>query len=279
MNRKIKVWTYGIAYLSLAVGSGVSIAGNVADTYRVSGAIGRTPDGLDITISAFWPAAVLLAIEMFVSALWPRTTAMQTVRWVGSLGIGFVAMYVSWHHLSDLLSSRGQDGLVSTLGPLAIDGLAIMATGLILSSRGQKMATRELAMANHVLDMANDGQPVATSSWYPEPAMPEDVLASDGAVQEAEEIVRTSWLEGLADRVDSTTTPAVPIIAGHLDTPATSRVNVDSIPDMAKAVIQAWLAMSPEGRTVRAGELDQAVAEANGVSSRTARGWRAALAN
>ena len=272
MNRKMKIWTYGIAYLSLAVGSGISIAGNVADTYRVAEITGRAPDGLDIVISAFWPAAVLLTIEMFVSTLWPRTRPMQTVRWVGSLGIGFLAMYVSWHHLSDLLDSRGQDGLVSTLGPLAIDGLAIMATGLILSSRLLAMARQEVAMANHVQDVATDGHLASDT-------LAEDLSWTEEDSAAVEDMANGSWLDRLASDLDSTTTPAVPIIAGHLDTPATSRVNVDSIPNMAKMTIWAWLTAPAEDRALKAGELDKAIAEANGVSTRTARGWRAALTN
>lgn len=127
-----KVWAYGVAYASLALGSGVSIAGNIADTYRISG---PATDTLDITLAAFWPAAVLLAIEMFVSTLWSPARGYQALRWIGSIGIGFMAMRVSWIHLNELLASRGQAADVATLGPLAIDGLAIMATALILSGR------------------------------------------------------------------------------------------------------------------------------------------------
>jgi hypothetical protein len=46
-----------------------------------------------------------------------------------------MAMIVSWTHLHDLLSARSQLPVVAVLGPLAIDGMAIMATGLILSTR------------------------------------------------------------------------------------------------------------------------------------------------
>jgi hypothetical protein len=95
-------------------------------------------DTVDIVLAVFAPCAVLLVIEMFVSRLWPRTLGPQTVRWVSTVIFGVVAAYVSWHHLSDLLSSRGQDRFLSSIEPLAIDGLAIMATALVLSSRRAK---------------------------------------------------------------------------------------------------------------------------------------------
>lgn len=248
MNKRTKIWTYGVAYLSLAVGAGVSIAGNVADTYRTSLAVEHVPDSLDITISAFWPAAVLLAIEMFVSRLWPRSGAMQAIRWAGSLGIGFVAMYSSWHHLSDLLASRGQDGTVATLGPLAIDGLAIMATGLILSSRGHKIEdTVTVAMDN---SMATFAPYVSTPDTLP------------------------SWLDGLADRVDSTTTPAVPldIIPVSGAGRGSNEIKPESVPAEARDALLAWRDSTSLDRP-SPGQRNELVAAAYGVSTRTARRW------
>jgi len=127
-----KLWTAGIAYVSLLVGAGLSVAGNLADTYRTRGA---DIDNLDKVMAAGWPILVLLAIEMFVSPRWSPARMFQAWRWIGCLAVGGMAMVVSWTHLHDLMASRGQLYIVSVLGPLAIDGMAIMATGLILSTR------------------------------------------------------------------------------------------------------------------------------------------------
>jgi hypothetical protein len=275
MNKITKAWTYGVAYLSLAVGSGVSISGNIADTYRVAGAIGRVPDGLDIAISAFWPAAVLLAIEMFVSRLWPKTTPMQSVRWLGSLGIGFVAMYVSWHHLADLLSSRGQDGVVSSIGPLAIDGLAVMATGLILSSRGHRIADTDIvAKADTVLDALAAKDMNTVANWNGPAATAEDVAESEAAlrgdldVSAPDEI--PSWMDGLAARVDNTTTPAHPL---NVITPRWV-----TMPDAAREHIQAWLA-TPADQRPTAGDMAALLAAEHGRDPRTIRRWVSAAKN
>lgn len=127
-----KLWTGAVAYVSLIVGAGLSIAGNLADTYRVRGA---ATDRLDEVLAAGWPVLVLLAVHMFVSPRWSAALMFQVWRWAGVLSIGGMAMLVSWTHLHALLLSRGQMDIVAVLGPLAIDGMAIMATGLILSTR------------------------------------------------------------------------------------------------------------------------------------------------
>lgn len=254
MNRITKAWTYGVAYLSLAVGSGVSIAGNIADTYRVAETAGRQVDTLDIVISAFWPAAVLLAIEMFVSHLWPRTVAMQAVRWLGSLGIGFVAMYVSWHHLADLLSSRGQDSVVSWLGPLAIDGLAIMATGLILSSRGHKLDV-VVTEADHL--------------YIPEAPIATQPMSPEWTDEDAAMLVQ--WEKDMDRLENEAYAPVVPVSPA----PALARSNEvkpESVPAAALDYFRAW-DEAPKTERPTKKDMNALVAATYKVSERTARRW------
>jgi hypothetical protein len=275
MNKITRAWTYGVAYLSLAVGSGVSISGNIADTYRVATAIGRHPDSLDIAISAFWPAAVLLAIEMFVSRLWPRTTAMQAVRWAGSIGIGFVAMYVSWHHLDDLLSSRGQDVVVSNIGPLAIDGLAIMATGLILSSRGHKIEDGPSLMDKFgaVVDTLATGQNyVATEA---------DVAESEAAFRGQLDTAKDPFAEWESELDDldldlDVASATHPVSAPPAALSRSNEIKPDSVPNDAVVLLSAWSVTALEDRP-RPGERDILISEAFDVSPRTARRWYTAL--
>lgn len=129
-----KLWTDSVAYVALLSGAGLSIAANVADTFHIRGA---DTDTLDIVIAVAYPALVVLMVEVFVSARWAGLAwPMQCLRWLGTLAITAVAMRVSWVHGHQLMASRGQTEDVATLGPLAIDFLAIMATALILAGRG-----------------------------------------------------------------------------------------------------------------------------------------------
>lgn len=135
MTKLGKIWTDSVAYIALAAGAGLSIAANVADIFRVRG---QETDALDITIAVAYPALVVLMVEVFVSSRWRGLPwPMQTLRWLGTMAITAVAMRISWVHGHELMASRGQPEDVATLGPLAIDFLAIMATALILAGRGQ----------------------------------------------------------------------------------------------------------------------------------------------
>jgi hypothetical protein len=62
------------------------------------------------------------------------------LRWAGMLPVAFVAALVSYRHLSGLLAYYGEESIVCVIGPLAVDGLMVMATGAILAT-GQHHTT------------------------------------------------------------------------------------------------------------------------------------------
>lgn len=133
-----KIWTASIAYVALAVGAGLSIMYNVVDTMTVRGA---GLDVYDIMTAVAAPAIVVLMVELFVSNWWVNTRwPMQTLRWLGCLVIGGVAMRASWTHGHDFMARRGQAADVAITWPLAIDLLAVMATALILAGRRVRLS-------------------------------------------------------------------------------------------------------------------------------------------
>lgn len=138
-----KLWTAGIAYVALAVGAGLSIMYNVVDTMAVRG---PALDVYDIVTAVAAPAIVVLMVELFVSNWWVDAEwPMQTLRWLGCLVIGGVAMRASWTHGHDFMSRRGQAADVAISWPLAIDLLAVMATALILLGRRARMSADSVA--------------------------------------------------------------------------------------------------------------------------------------
>ena len=58
------------------------------------------------------------------------------------LPVAFVAALVSYRHLSGLLAFYGEEPIVCVLGPLAVDGLMVMATGAILATGHHQHTTR-----------------------------------------------------------------------------------------------------------------------------------------
>lgn len=241
MSRLGKFWTDAVAYVALAIGAGLSIAGNVADTFRTRG---QDMDVLDIVMAVSWPALVILMVEIFVSTRWTGLEwPMQWLRWIGTLAIGGMAMRVSWVHLNDLMASRGQKADVAILGPLAIDALAIMATALILAGR-RTVATVSTVQA---ADM-DTSAPVRT--------------VADEA---------SDYLARLSNTLDTTTTPAVPVVPGKL--PGRRQVAADPGPSRAidadEALTLAKTGASHSDYTL--GEISELIGGHYGVSGRTIR--------
>lgn len=249
MSKIGQLWTNSVAYVALMIGAGLSIAGNVADTFRTRG---TATDSLDVILAIAWPALVVLMVELFVSTRWIGTgRSMQVIRWIGTIGIGLMAMRVSWVHLNDLLLSRGQAGDVAFIGPLAIDSLAIMATALILSGRVAR-------------DIPAPSLPAATASRD----TAEDIAALSYSASEM------SLFDRLAGELEANTTPAYVLDSKPISAPPATRP--ESVPADAAAMIEAW---RDADRIIRpaAGTVDTLVAAAFTISTKTAQRWRIAL--
>jgi hypothetical protein len=299
-----KLWTDAVAYVALILGAGLSIAGNVADTYRGRG---QATDLLDIVMAVAWPALVVLMVEIFVSPRWVGLSwPMQLLRWLGTLSIGGMAMRVSWVHLNDLMASRGQKADVAILGPLAIDCLAIMATALILAGRrGQRGLAKWVNPEQVATKLANgqdDGQPglgqalansegVARDAYWPTDMakdflarMREDVAMSTGipphmlGQDDGQDLAKayatvgdeaSDYLASLANHpeLDTTSTPPAPLP----ERKAAERARAAKYDKAAARIaIQGALEAGTEGA-----QIDAAVSEAFGISTRTARRLRA----
>lgn len=293
MTKLGKLWTGAVAYVSLGVGAGLSVAGNLADTYRTRGA---ATDTLDKFLAACWPLLVLLAIEMFVSPRWSAKRLFQVWRWTGCLSVGGMAMVVSWVHLHDLLASRGQLDIVAILGPLAIDGMAIMATGLILSTRTRghvDMDTHvhEMSTPATPLDMANAAWTLdmANAVWTPDMANPSRVrevatgMATEPGAPWPEDMSKLmSWAGGHEKAMDMVTAGVGDEIERDLKAiteplprrtpPTVAGPPSGGIPVQARELLWAW-----DPRLVTSGEVNALLAAHFGVSTRTVRRWRSAV--
>jgi hypothetical protein len=125
------------AYLGALVGAGVSVAANVAHSYvpPADAASSWSPHTGAVVGAVFWPVALLVAIEVLARVGWPAGGRWLVVRFGGLGPVATVAAVVSYRHLSGLLSFYGEDAVTATVGPLAVDGLMVMATGALLATR------------------------------------------------------------------------------------------------------------------------------------------------
>jgi DNA binding protein with HTH domain len=127
----------GWAYLGALVGAGASVAANVAHSYvpPAGAAPGWSPHVGAVVGAVFWPVALLVAIEVLAQVGWPTGGRWLVIRFGGLGPVAAVAAVVSYRHLSGLLSFYGEDRITATVGPLAVDGLMVMATGALLATR------------------------------------------------------------------------------------------------------------------------------------------------
>lgn len=132
----------GWAYVGVVLGAAVSVAANVAHSYVPPNAApaGWHPHAGAVVGAVFWPVALLVAIEIMARVPWPAGARWTLLRFGGLVPVAVVAAVVSYRHLSGLLTFYGEDGITAGFGPLAVDGLMVMATGALLATAGIRAA-------------------------------------------------------------------------------------------------------------------------------------------
>lgn len=131
------------AYVGAAAGAAVSIAANVLHSYVPPAGMPDTwqPAKGAVVGAIFWPVALLIAIEIF--ARWhPVETRFRLLRWLGLVPVAVVAAVVSYRHMSGLLTWWHEDSITAVIGPLAVDGIMVMAAGALIESNPATRAGR-----------------------------------------------------------------------------------------------------------------------------------------
>ena len=162
----------GWGYAGAVLGGLVSIAANVAHSYvppAHASADWRPAIG-DVVGAVFWPVALFVAIEILARTGWPSGKRWVVVRFLGLLPVAVVAAIVSYGHLSGLLAHYGESALTSHLGPLAVDGLMVMASSALMATapgRTLNAVMAERAEADTTPDTIADSAPDNTADTAP----------------------------------------------------------------------------------------------------------------
>jgi hypothetical protein len=125
------------AYLGAILGALVSVAANVAHTFVPppgAGVAWRPPAGA-VLGATWWPTALLVAVEILARVDWPDERRWIVLRYGGLVPVAGVAAFVSYRHMAGLLASWHEDPVTAMVGPLAVDGLMVMATAALLATR------------------------------------------------------------------------------------------------------------------------------------------------
>ncbi|WP_433792694.1 DUF2637 domain-containing protein [Actinoplanes sp. CA-252034] len=164
--RKLSVSGRGWAYVGAILGGTVSIAANVAHSYvpPTGAAADWSPQVGAVAGAIFWPIALFVVTEMLARVAWPDGWRWIVARFAGLLPVALVAAFVSYRHLSGLLAFYGEDRLTTMFGPLAVDGLMVMATAALLATGGR------VHSAPAVVETVTEAVPMAASTPVVEPA-------------------------------------------------------------------------------------------------------------
>jgi hypothetical protein len=160
-----RIW----AYTGAILGGAVSIAANVAHSFLPPAGApqGWAPEPGAIVGAIVWPVFLFIAVEILARTSWPHGWSWNLLKFAGLLPVAGVAAFVSYRHLSGLLAHYGEETIVTIVGPLAVDGLMIMATGALLAGG---RAVRANAERVHVALAPEHPQPTKTLTH---PATPE----------------------------------------------------------------------------------------------------------
>jgi hypothetical protein len=128
MARAVRVRHPGRAWAYTgAISAGVfSVAANVVSVL---------PGGVSARVlpwvSGLWPVFLFFGFEILVRTVWvPR---YKWAGWLGMTAVVSVPAIVSYRHMYHLIEHMGEDRVVSIMGPLAVDGLMLMATMALMS--------------------------------------------------------------------------------------------------------------------------------------------------
>lgn len=121
------------AYAGVTLGAAISIAANVQES-RLS------PDVSvgSIVAATFWPVALFVSLEIFARTR-ARVGWWTWIRWTGLVPVAVIAGVASYIHMHLLLLSYGEPLIIAIIGPLAVDGMMVLATGgLVATSPGRR---------------------------------------------------------------------------------------------------------------------------------------------
>jgi hypothetical protein len=126
----------GWAYLGAVLGGAVSVAANVAHSYVHPDGVPASwrPEAGAVAGAVFWPVALFVTVEIFARVPWPAGPRWLALRYAGLLPVAGVAALVSYRHLSGLLSHYEEDAVTVRVGPLAVDGLMVMAAAALIAT-------------------------------------------------------------------------------------------------------------------------------------------------
>ncbi len=210
------------AYAGTILGGVVSVAANVAHSFIVPAGApqGWHPEPGAVVGAMAWPFFLFVAVEILARYAFPQGFWWAVLRFCGLIPVALVAAFVSYRHLSGLLTHYGEDPLVSLVGPLAVDGLMVMATGALLATNVLKRRAEATASAAAATTTATTAAPSSDAAPV-KPRTPRKATTAKTAAPAKKAVSRkpTTAKTRPAD-AESTPAPAAVAVSAPDPTPA-----------------------------------------------------------
>lgn len=123
------------------LGAIVSMVFNVLDAWIPPD---HAPSGWTPTIAAqggavVWPLFLIISVEIVARAAWPGGKWWQVPKVAGAVLVALVGAVISYQHIQAVLLSWNYNALSAGAGPLAVDGLMVVAGfGLLAENLSKK---------------------------------------------------------------------------------------------------------------------------------------------
>ena len=249
-----------IAWLSFSLGIGVSIAGNVGHA---------ASDGMkrgEWAGAAFWPLALMLTIEILTRVRWQPERRWTLARFAALVLVALVAAVLSYRHLVGLMTHWGEDWLNAHLGPLAVDGLMLIAATALLSISKERDVVPESVQVPEIDPAQGQDQP------GPAPVGVETTPQINGARRPA-----PVSLDAEIDQLLSTVQPDSQSGEKPVDKPKRVETST-SVPASAaeEAAFQAWM-NAPSGSKPSVRKLADMTGLSASKAHRLITGWKQQL--
>jgi len=253
MNENGPKW----ARAGLVAGVLASVAGNVANACLTETTVNIV---LRIPMAVIWPVFLFIAVEVLVRNRGVHGF-LARVGQGALLTVTVPTAITSYVNLHALMIKAGEPGIAQITGPLAIDGVMLGCTVMLLASRTVDIVRPEVAKYVAV-SLPDSGPAVNLDNTQDLSQVPDTLTQAD-----------TDWLANLENRLGPMdSTPAVPVVPGKLP----QRTRVAKAKD-GRAEIESLILAAQDADVLTPGQVDELLAGHYEVSTRTIRRIRAAL--
>jgi hypothetical protein len=248
------------ARAGLVAGIIASVAGNVANAFLTHS---QASTALRVPLAVVWPVFLFIGVEVLVRNRAARGP-LARIGQAALLTTTVPTAITSFVNLHALMIKAGEPGMAQLSGPLAIDGLMLGCTIMLLATRVH-VDTVTVHMDNRTATFTPADEDT-DAEWMA------DVEAGHKATSAGQGLVLGNMFQAWESELDTMDLDPVATQPVSGAGRGSNEIKPESVPAEARATLLAWLDTAPADRP-SPGRRNELIAATHGVSTRTARRW------